>query len=73
MSERRQDWYFTFGYAHRHPGCYTVIYGTFAEARAEMVRRHGREWAFQYSSAEEAGVERYGLRQVERMTNEEER
>lgn len=25
--EIEQNWYFTFGYGHKYPNCYTVIYG----------------------------------------------
>ena len=42
-------WVFTFGMGHEHRGHYVRIYGTFSEARAEMTRRFGSEWAFQYS------------------------
>lgn len=42
-------WVFTFGMGHEHRGHYVRIHGTFSEARAEMVRRFGSEWAFQYS------------------------
>lgn len=60
-----QDWYFTFGSAHRHPDGYVVIHGTVASARAEMHRRYGPKWAGQYESAEAAGVDKFGLSRVE--------
>ncbi|MCK9325023.1 MAG: hypothetical protein M0P69_05965 [Bacteroidales bacterium] len=53
-----QDWYFTWG-----RDCYTVINGTYNEARKEMFRRHGQCWGFQYGSAEEAGVKLFNLRE----------
>lgn len=71
MTDESKDYYFTFGFGHVDPGsglslanCYTVIRGTFNSARDEMVARYGNKWAFQYGSAEEAGVERWGLRRV---------
>ena len=60
-----QDWYFTFGFGHAHPNGYSVIHGTFDAAREEMMRRWGRKWAMQYSSADDAGVERFGLHEVD--------
>lgn len=52
MTER---WYFSFGYGHTHPvtgapldNRGVVIDGTHGEARAEMFRRFGPKWAFQY-------------------------
>ena len=60
-----QNWYFTFGYG-QNPGIgyYTVIFGTYNDAREEMVIRYGRNWAFQYPSVEKAGVERFNLKRV---------
>lgn len=62
--ESNRDWYFTFGSDHQHPRGYVKIYGTFHTARDEMMRRYGSAWAFQYESARDAGVERYGLYEV---------
>lgn len=45
----KQWWYFTFGCGQKHAGHYVRIYGTEADARSEMFRRYGKEWAFQYS------------------------
>ena len=60
---QEKDWYFTFGYGH-DPGIgfYAVFHGTEAEAREKMFEAYGRRWAFQYGSAEEAGVVKYNLR-----------
>ena len=60
-----QRWYFTFGIGSENAGRYEVIEGTCDEARAEMFRRHGAAWAFQYKTAEDAGVERWGLTPME--------
>jgi hypothetical protein len=67
------EWIFTFGFAHVHPETgqrlanhYVVIKAEDGEAaREEMVRRFGRKWAFQYRSREHAGVERWGLVELE--------
>lgn len=61
-----QDWYFTFGVGHYPPpGRYIVIRGTMESSRLEMIARFGQRWAFQYESAEEAGVEKWGLRSID--------
>jgi hypothetical protein len=44
-----QWWYFTFGCGQPHEGHFVKIFGTFDEARAEMISRYGLAWAFQYS------------------------
>lgn len=60
----QRDWYFTFGSDHENAMYYVMIHGTFAGAREEMIQRHGAAWAFQYRSAEVAGVDRFGLCQL---------
>lgn len=59
--EEPKDWFFTFGCGQENAGKYTVIHGTFESARQKMVERYGLVWAFQYPSAEAAGVEEWGL------------
>jgi hypothetical protein len=73
-----QEWIFTFGSGQRlvPPGYpdveglslqdrYVRIAGdTWDYARDEMERRFGRQWAFQYHTEEEAGVQRFGLREL---------
>ena len=44
------EWVFTFGVGQKHEGRCVRIKGTYEEAREEMVRRYGTEWAFQYSA-----------------------
>lgn len=47
------SWIFTFGCGQTHEGRYIRIYACdYDEARAEMIRRYGTEWAFQYSEQE---------------------
>lgn len=58
-------WFFTFGFNHAHPNGYVVIEGSFSEARAEMYRRFGAKWSMQYENAEEAGVEKYCLKNLD--------
>jgi hypothetical protein len=66
------NWIFTFGFGHHHPqtgvslsGCFIRIRGTREEARAEMLRRFGTAWAYQYADEAEAGVEKWKLREIE--------
>ncbi|ATB52680.1 hypothetical protein PVS_44 [Vibrio phage vB_VspS_VS-ABTNL-3] len=65
-----QEWYFTYGGNHttkngRSLGNnFTVIKGTWQEARIAMDRERSSKWAFQYGSMEDAGVERFGLEEM---------
>lgn len=54
MSEisEQQWWYFTFGCGQKHARHYVRIFGTYAEAREQMIKQYGLEWAFQYSEDE---------------------
>lgn len=58
-----RDWYFTFGAGHfdQETGTplatrYVKINGTYKAARQRMILQFGAHWAFQYESAEHAGV-----------------
>lgn len=61
--------YYTFGWGHTHPetgeslaNYYVIVKGLSAEhCRAEMLNRFGSSWAFEYSTPERAGVDRFGL------------
>ena len=66
MSENeRKPYYYTFGSDHHLADCYTVIAAeSIDKAREKMVGCYGAKWAFEYRSAEEAGVEKWGLRFV---------
>jgi hypothetical protein len=71
-ADREQDWYFTFGSNHVHPdtgqrlmNAYVKVFGTEASARLVIGACFGNAWAFQYDSAEAAGVEKYNLFEVE--------
>ena len=61
---------FTFGFGHECScglslrNCYVEMEGDWWQARATMVERYGAKWAFQYGTAEEAGVNRYFLRRI---------
>lgn len=60
-----KKYYFTFGFGQVHANCYTVIEAENSEeARREMTIRWGRKWSMQYNSAEEAGVERFNLKEI---------
>ena len=62
-----EKWYFTWGCGQEFPHCYTMIKGTFEEARDIMVRDYGIAWSMQYSESEFAGqAEKYGLKQIGR-------
>lgn len=59
------EYIFTFGFGQQHENCYTVIKAnTSNEAREEMHRRYGEKWSMQYDSRDEAGVEKWGLREI---------
>jgi len=57
--------YFTFGFGQLHENKYHVIEAENAgKAREEMFEKFGRKWSMMYNSAEEAGVERFGLKEL---------
>lgn len=75
MPKESKNWYFTFciGSQHQHSGgCYTIIdapdYGT---ARERMVSKFGLDWAFQYESAEDAGVKEFNLKFIDAYGKDE--
>ena len=45
-------WIFTFGSNQQNAGHYVRFFGTYAEARQQMVDKYGLAWAFQYSEYE---------------------
>lgn len=60
-----REFIFTFGFGQRHQNGYHVIKARSSmDAREEMHRRFGKEWSMMYDSREEAGVERWGLREI---------
>jgi len=65
QDELAQDWFFTFGCCSYHHANYIKIYGTYEEARDRMFELFGRHWAFQYASAEEAGVVEFALKELQ--------
>lgn len=57
--------YFTFGWGQPHENCYHIIEAEDRQkAREEMFSRFDDKWSMQYDSAEEAGVERFNLREI---------
>ncbi len=60
-----KKFYFTFGFGQKYENCYTIIEAEdSSRAREIMFATFGRMWAFQYNSAEEAGVEEFNLKLV---------
>ena len=57
---------FTFGYGQAYAGGFVELPFEVdaSEARALMVEAFGRFWSMEYSSQEEAGVDRFNLRQA---------
>lgn len=69
-AEEPRDYFFTFGaeipaLEHR----FVKIHGTFMEARLRMLSIYSHRWCSQYASAEDAGVERYHLTELELPEN----
>lgn len=62
--EKEQDYFFTFGGGQAYPNHYIVFHGTYVTAREQMMSRFGRKWSMQYSSKEDAGVDRWGLKEL---------
>lgn len=68
-----ERWWFTFGSGQTHPLTgedlnleYVVLEGTYEETREAMFASpFGHRWSFQYATADKAGVDRFGLRQIE--------
>lgn len=59
------EYIFTFGFNQKHEGRYHVVRANSRdEARDIMVMRFGTEWSMQYDSREDAGVERWGLKEI---------
>lgn len=54
--------FFTFGHGHPFYGYYQVVVATGrGQARELMVKYFGTQWAFQYDSEDEFGVDKFGL------------
>lgn len=65
-------YYFTFGYGQyllsgkSAANCYVVVCAEDEmQARTLMYAYYGRKWSMCYNSAEEAGVDKYNLKEVE--------
>jgi hypothetical protein len=58
-----ESWVFTFGVGHALAGHYVELRGSHDEAREEMFRLFGPNWAFQYDNIKGAElIERYGYK-----------
>ena len=66
MAEQKKWWFtFTCGIDDPNRNCYTVIEAEDARAaRTKMFAAWGNKWAFQYDSAEDAGVKEFGLKEI---------
>ena len=63
--ETKQNWHFTFCIGSDLGKKYTMIKGTYNEARDKMFNSWGKHWAFQYSEKEFAGqAEKYNLTEI---------
>ena len=62
--EDEKDYYFTFTQGRELKNPYIIFHGPFSSTRDRMVAIFGSSWAFQYSSRESAGVDRYNLKQL---------
>lgn len=62
-----QNWIFTFGCGQPHEGYYVKIYGTYSEARKEMIDRYGKQFAFQYTEEEWADWVKEAEERAERI------
>lgn len=66
-----QTWIFTFGYGHHDPRsgeslarCYCRVWGTYLSAREDMIEMFGVKWSHQYPSEDDAGMDRFFMREV---------
>ena len=65
MSEKLVKQVFTFGFGQPHEGKYFVIKAkTKDKCRKKMFELFGQKWSMQYNNEEEAGVERFGLKEL---------
>lgn len=64
--QEKQWYYFTFASASEYGNKYVKFYGTYSEAREQMLKHFGDKWAFQYDEKGFAGqIEMYGLQEIE--------
>lgn len=74
-AENIHPYWFTFGSDHlggRGFRRYVVVHAPTSEAaRDQMIARFQRNWAYQYDSAERAGVNKYGLIEIDFRTGED--
>ena len=59
-----EEWIFTFMQKDERKNNFVIIKGSYGEVRAEMFKRFGDKWAFQYGSKEEAGVDNFNLKEL---------
>lgn len=60
------EFIFTFGVGHPLKKYYVAIKApTAARCRELMIEQFGTEWSMQYETKEQAGVDQYGLKEIE--------
>lgn len=66
-----ETWIFTFGFGHAHPetgeslaNCFVEIEGDIDSTREVMEAHFGNKWAFQYPTRQQAGVEKFKLKEI---------
>jgi hypothetical protein len=71
MPDEERDWFFSFGPDHVHPqtgeslaGCVVRIHGTRESSRVAMFNAFGPHWSWQSSTAAEAGVMKFKMREI---------
>lgn len=50
--DKEKWYYFTFGAGQKNAGHYVKFFGTYFDARDQMIEKYGYKWAFQYSQEE---------------------
>lgn len=60
----KQAFYFTYGFGQLYANCYTKIEATSYEEAREKMMAETNMWAFQYKSAEDAGIKRWNLKEI---------
>jgi len=60
-----KSFYGTFGHGHPNQGCYVKIKANDTVAASEFMRRHFEDnWAHVYDSADDAGIEKFNLKEL---------
>ena len=63
-NKRCEEWLFTWGYGQQYPNKFVRIQGSMSDARAEMFRRYGSKWCFQYPASKEPELLKHGITEL---------